>query len=67
MPFGTVATLDEVIDNAEFRARGVFVDVESHRFVAQPARFSTGPIARESGPPTLGEHTDSILKDLNVV
>ena len=67
VPFATVATLDEAIDNAQFRVRDIFVDVGSHRFVAQPARFSTGPIAPESGPPALGEHTKSILEELNVV
>ena len=67
VPAATVVELDELdkkFDSPQFRSRGVFHDIGAHRFVAQPARFSTGSVAPEKGAPALGEHTDEVLEGL---
>jgi crotonobetainyl-CoA:carnitine CoA-transferase CaiB-like acyl-CoA transferase len=64
VPAAAVSELAEVFDSPQLKARGVFVDVGLHRFLAQPALFSTGPIAPTEGPPEPGEHADAILAEL---
>ena len=64
VPAASVADLDEIFDNPQLKARGLFVEVGLHRLLAQPARFSTGPTRPTEGPPTPGEHTDVLLKEL---
>ena len=64
VPAAAVAGLADVLDSPQFQARGAFVESGGHRYVAQPARFSTGPVAPEGGPPSLGEHAESLLSSL---
>jgi crotonobetainyl-CoA:carnitine CoA-transferase CaiB-like acyl-CoA transferase len=65
VPGAAVINLDEIFDSPQFSSRRAFVDVGARRFVAQPARFSTGPVAPVGGPPGLGEHTSEILKSMD--
>ena len=64
VPAATVVELSEVFDSPQFRSRGAFVDLGPHRYVAHPARFSTGSVAPTKGPPQLGEHAEDILAGL---
>ena len=64
VPAATIVELDDILDSPQLRSRGVFVDDGDKRFVAQPARFSTGSIAPSEGPPALGQHSESILNEL---
>ena len=64
VPAAAVTKLDEIFDNPQLKARGLFVEIGLHRFLAQPARFSTGPTGPTEGPPTPGQHTDALLKEL---
>ena len=64
VPVATVVELDEVFKSPQFKSRGVFVDNGAQRFVAQPARLSTGSVAPEKGAPALGEHTEEVLERL---
>jgi crotonobetainyl-CoA:carnitine CoA-transferase CaiB-like acyl-CoA transferase len=64
VPAAAVSGLSELFDSPQFRSRGTFVDIGLHRFLAQPARFSTGPVAPTEGPPGPGENTVEILGKL---
>ena len=64
MPAAAVVELGEVFGNDQFKSRGLFADIGLHRFVAQPARFSTGSVAPTEGPPGPGEHTEAVLAGL---
>ena len=64
VPAATVVALDEIAESPQLRSREAFVDIDGRRFVAQPARFSTGSVAPTKGPPALGEHTEKLLEGL---
>jgi crotonobetainyl-CoA:carnitine CoA-transferase CaiB-like acyl-CoA transferase len=61
VPVAVVAGLADVLDSPQFKARGAFSESDGKNYVAQPARFSTGPVTPEGKPPSLGEHTDPLL------
>ena len=64
VPAAAVVELSEVFRNPQFKARQSFVDLGLYRFVAQPAKFSTGSVAPNAGPPALNEHAEQILARL---
>ena len=64
VPGAAVVKLSEVFESPQFKARGLFADVDSQRYVAQPVRLSTGSIAPSKGPPLLDEHRGQIVAEL---
>ena len=64
VPAAAVVKLSEVFESPQFKARGLFVDVDLQRYVAQPVRLSTGSIAPSKGPPSLDEHRGLITAEL---
>ncbi|MGH2628870.1 MAG: CaiB/BaiF CoA transferase family protein, partial [Anaerolineales bacterium] len=70
VPFAGVATLGEVLENPQFRHRGLFAELPSStgrgtsRQVALPMKFSQAECAPRGAPPRLSEHAGAILKDL---
>ncbi len=64
VPAAAIMPVERILGSAQLQSRNVFAEVEGHRFVSQPARFSTGPVVPTAGPPKLGEHTDAILNEL---
>jgi crotonobetainyl-CoA:carnitine CoA-transferase CaiB-like acyl-CoA transferase len=67
VPFGPLLALDEVIDSAQVRSRGLVVEVEDEvaglrRHVRQPVQFSTHDCPIVRGCPTLGQHTAEVLR-----
>ena len=63
VPAAAVADLADVLDSAQLRSRGSFAEIGPHRFVAFPARFSSGAVSPTEGPPALGEHTEALLAE----
>ena len=64
VPAAAVTELSEVFRSPQFQYRDVFVALGVHRYLAQPMRLSTGPVAPTKGPPDLGEHAEEILVEL---
>jgi crotonobetainyl-CoA:carnitine CoA-transferase CaiB-like acyl-CoA transferase len=69
VPCGSVRTLTEAVAAPEPRARGMIQTVEHptagrYQTVGSPLRLSDTPV-RAAGPaPTLGEHTDAVLREV---
>ena len=69
VPCGPISRLDEVFDNPQVKHRGLKIDVP-HALsgtvpqVANPIKFSRTPIAYDTPPPLLGQHTDEVLRGL---
>jgi formyl-CoA transferase len=69
VPCGPINRLDQVFDNPQVRHRGLRIDVPhplsgSVPLVANPIKFSRTPLAYDTPPPLLGQHTEEILRDL---
>jgi crotonobetainyl-CoA:carnitine CoA-transferase CaiB-like acyl-CoA transferase len=69
IPSGPVNELHEVFADRQVRERGMVVTVP-HRvstsvpLIANPIRFSDTPLKRYEPPPTLGEHTETVLREV---
>ncbi len=68
IPSGPVNELPEVFDDPQVRDRDMVVSVDHPQagavsLIANPIRFSETPITRYDAPPTLGEHTDAVLRE----
>jgi len=66
---GVVNELDEVFADAALQKRGMVVQVShpdspSFPLIANPIRFSDTPLTRYDHPPTLGEHTEAVLREV---
>ena len=68
---GPVNTLDRVFESDQVEARAMTVDIPSDaahsghvKVIGNPLNFSKTPVSYRYAPPTFGEHTDEVLKDL---
>jgi crotonobetainyl-CoA:carnitine CoA-transferase CaiB-like acyl-CoA transferase len=69
IPSGPVNELDEVFADPQVRQRGMVVSVAhpispSLPLIANPIRYSDTPLTRYDYPPTLGEHTVAVLREI---
>lgn len=69
VPAGPIYDLEQVFDDPQVQHRGMAVEVPhplsgTVRLAANPIRFSATPITKYTAPPTLGQHTDEVLKSL---
>ena len=69
VPAGIVREVPDVLSAPEVRARGMVVTVDHPtagplEIVASALRLSDTPVIAPSAPPTLGQHTDSVLADV---
>jgi len=69
VPCGPINDLAQVFADPQVRHRGMEVRVPHPaagevRVVANPMKLSASPITYESAPPTLGQHTDEVLRSL---
>lgn len=68
VPCGPINRLPEVFADPQVIARGLQVTLDHPRFgsvplVANPIRMSASPVAYTQAPPSLGEHTEQVLRD----
>lgn len=66
---GPINTLARVFEEPQVIARGIKQELPHPTagkvpLIASPMRFSDTPIKHETPPPTLGQHTDEILRDV---
>jgi len=66
---GPINTIEEVFKEPQVIARGLKIELPHAAagrvpLVASPMRFSETPIKHELAPPTVGQHTDEILRDV---
>ena len=69
VPNGPINNLKQVFEEPQVIARGVKIELEHPTagrvpLVASPMRFSATPLEHKRPPPTLGQHTDEILRDV---
>jgi crotonobetainyl-CoA:carnitine CoA-transferase CaiB-like acyl-CoA transferase len=71
VPSGPINTVPEALADPQIAQRGMLVDLAHPiagrlRQVANPMLFSAAPITYDRPPPTLGEHTLDILRELGL-
>jgi crotonobetainyl-CoA:carnitine CoA-transferase CaiB-like acyl-CoA transferase len=69
IPSGPVNELSEVFSDPQLLQRGMVVEVkhpaaEALSLIGNPIHYSETPLNRYESPPTLGEHTDLVLREL---
>ena len=69
VPSGPINDIRQVFEEPQVVARGMRIDLPhptagSVPLVASPMRFSATPIEHKMPPPTLGQHTEEILRDV---
>jgi len=69
IPCGPINTVDKVFENPQIQHREMQVDIPHPLSgtvpqVGSPMKFSETPITYNNAPPTLGQHTESVLADI---
>ena len=69
VPNGPINNLKQVFEEPQVVARGVKIEMQHPTagkvpLVASPMRFSATPVEYKLPPPTLGQHTEEILRDV---
>ena len=71
VPCGPINTLDQVFADPQIKARSMTVDLphpaaggKPTRLIASPIKLSETPVEYRRAPPTLGEHTEEVLREL---
>lgn len=69
VPCGPINDLEQVFSDPQVKHRQMRVDLEhpeagTSPSVANPVKFSETPISYRSAPPTLGQHSNQLLRDL---
>jgi crotonobetainyl-CoA:carnitine CoA-transferase CaiB-like acyl-CoA transferase len=68
VPCGPINTVPEVFDDPQIRHRRMRIDLPhplagTVPLLASPLRLTQAPVHHERAPPTLGQHTDEVLRE----
>lgn len=68
VPAGPINNMKEVFEEPQVKHRGLHMELEHATAgkvpsLASPMRLSVTPVSYRCGPPTLGQHTDSVLAE----
>ena len=68
IPFGALNNIGQVIDHPQVKARGSMVEIDhpkvgKTKIVGPVAKLSLTPATIRSPSPSLGEHTEEVLRD----
>jgi crotonobetainyl-CoA:carnitine CoA-transferase CaiB-like acyl-CoA transferase len=63
IPAGPLNTVSQMLDDPQIEARGLVHTLDALRLVGPPVGFSATPPTVRTPPPTLGEHTDAVLRE----
>jgi formyl-CoA transferase len=71
VPCGPINTVDQVFSDPQVLARDMLVDVEHPEYgkvkvTGPPIKFSETPAAVSTAPPSLGQHNETIYKELGL-
>lgn len=71
IPCGPIYGLDQTLEHPQVRHREMVVErehptMETVRLLGLPVKLSETPAAIERVPPTLGQHTDEVLREIGV-
>ncbi|HEY7743200.1 MAG TPA: CaiB/BaiF CoA-transferase family protein [Burkholderiales bacterium] len=69
VPNGPINNLKQVFEEPQVAARGMRIELEhllagNVPLIASPMKFSGTPLEHKTAPPTLGQHTDEVLRGL---
>ena len=64
IPASRINTLEQVLYDPQVQARRMVQEVDGVQLLGPVAKLSATPAAIHSAPPTLGQHTQSVLRDL---
>jgi crotonobetainyl-CoA:carnitine CoA-transferase CaiB-like acyl-CoA transferase len=69
VPCSPINRIDQVFEDPQVKARGMEIAMphplapESIHLIGNPMKFSETPVTYRHAPPTLGQHTDEVLKE----
>eukprot|EP01037_Dinobryon_pediforme_P012717 gene12717-12812_t len=66
VPAGPINSVADVFADAQFRHRGMEIEVQGVKGLRSPLLMSDGPLTLERRAPRLGEHTQDILRELGL-
>ncbi len=72
VPCSPVNTIDRVFEDPQVQARNMRIDLPHHQaggdgtvpLIANPIKFSRTPVRYRHAPPTRGQHTDEVLREM---
>ena len=70
VPCGPVNTIDKVFQDPQVKARGMQIAMDHPKagrpvpLIASPIKMSKTPVEYRHAPPTLGQHTDEVLREV---
>lgn len=70
VPAGRINTIDEALGDKHLQERGIIVELEHPalgfiKSIATPVHLSESPLVYYRHPPSLGEHTEEVLQELD--